>query len=123
MVYQWIPPVLSYLQYNCFYRFLNIKDPLQLGGISTRDMMYPELRTKDYTGCIRNVINEGTLYDLKSPSKQKGSKEGCPVMDYHCTYSSCDPKSTCVGSWSGYSCECAAGRRGTKCRDSKYLFM
>lgn len=103
----------------CCLRFLNVNGPLQLGGISKRDLMYPSLNNKDYTGCIRNVINDGVLYDLSNPSESEGSKEGCPVMDKHCEQASCSD-GACVSSWTGYKCECPMGKHGDTCRKRKF---
>ena len=102
---------------------LNPPGPVHLGGISNRELMYPQnLKVKDFNGCIRNVVNDGTLYDLKSPSDKKGSAEGCRAMDKHCLpQSPCYGRAKCVPSWTGYSCLCPMGFRGDTCREGKGL--
>ncbi|XP_048576726.1 protocadherin-like protein isoform X2 [Nematostella vectensis] len=97
-------------------KFLNLNDPLQLGGIASRDLLFPDLRFHDFNGCIRNLINEGRLYDLKSPSRQNNTREGCATMDQHCNPNPCHEQATCIGSLNGHVCECNMGRHGDTCK-------
>ena len=107
-----------------FFRFLNLNGPLQLGGVSTRNLLYPKLTVTSYKGCIRNVISQGKYYDLKTPSYRNGTKKGCPMMDQHCRRHQCDSRSKCVPSWTGYSCSCPFGFSGPTCSRSKFkLFL
>ena len=103
-----------------FFRFLNLNGPLQLGGVSTPNLLYPKLTVTSYKGCIRNVISQGKYYDLKTPSYRNGTKEGCPMVDQHCRRHQCDSRSKCVPSWTGYSCSCPFGFSGPTCSRSKF---
>lgn len=103
-----------------FSRFLNLNGPLQLGGVSTVNLLYPKLSVTSYKGCIRNVISQGKYYDLKTPSHRNGTKEGCPMVDQHCRRHQCDSLSKCVPSWTGYSCSCPFGFSGPTCGRSKF---
>lgn len=102
-----------------FFRVLNLNSPLQLGGVSSTNLLYPKLSVTSYKGCIRNVISQGTYYDLKTPSHSNGTKEGCPMVDQHCRGHQCDSLSKCVPSWTGYSCSCPFGFSGPTCGQSK----
>lgn len=102
------------------FRFLNLNGPLQLGGVSTTNLLYPNLTVTNYEGCIRNVINQGRYYDLKTPIHRNGTKEGCPMVDQHCRSHQCDALSKCVPSWTGYSCHCPFGFTGSTCGKSKF---
>ena len=102
-----------------FFRFLNLNSPLQLGGVSTANLVYPKLSVTSYKGCIRNVISQGTYYDLKTPSHSNGTKEGCPMVDQNCRRHQCDSLSKCVPSWTGYSCSCPFGFWGPTCGQRK----
>ena len=102
------------------FRFLNLNGPLQLGGVSTTNLLYPKLTVANYEGCIRNVINQGRYYDLKTPIHRNGTKEGCPMVDQHCRNHQCDARSKCVPSWTGYSCHCHFGFTGSTCGRSKF---
>lgn len=103
-----------------FFRFLNLNGPLQLGGVSTTNLLYPELTVTSYKGCLRNVISQGRHYDLKTPVHRNGTKEGCPMVDQHCKNHQCDSLSKCVPSWTGYSCSCPFGLTGDTCGRSKF---
>ena len=102
-----------------FFRFLNLNNPLQLGGVSTANLLYPKLSVTSYKGCIRNVVSQGTYYDLKTPSHSNGTKEGCPILDQNCRSHDCDSLSKCVPSWTGFSCSCPFGFFGSTCGQSK----
>ncbi len=106
--------------FSTIFRFLNLNGPLQLGGVSTPNLLYPKLTVTNYKGCIRNVISQGKYYDLKTPSYSNGTKEGCPMVDQHCRRHQCDSRSKCVPSWTGYSCSCPFGFSGPTCGRSKF---
>ncbi|XP_068725251.1 protocadherin-like protein isoform X1 [Montipora capricornis] len=100
---------------NNNYTMMNLNNPLQIGGVSTTNLSYPELIITSYKGCIRNVMSQGKYYDLKNPSYTKGTVEECPMIDQHCKRHDCDPRATCVPSWSGHWCSCPLGLTGLTC--------
>ena len=43
-------------------KFVNVNTPLQLGGLASRDMPYPNNRRRPgFTGCIRNLMHNGEV--------------------------------------------------------------
>ena len=102
------------------FRMMNLNNPLQIGGVSTTNLLYPKLTITSYKGCIRNVMSQGKYYDLKNPSYMKGTVEECPMIDQHCKRHDCDPRATCVPSWSGHSCSCPLGLTGLTCGKSEW---
>nr|BAC06837.1 Pf1-cadherin [Ptychodera flava] len=104
-------------------RFLNVNTPLQLGGIDM-DSTYTYPNTfnfapgGDFVGCIRNVIQDGKVYDLGTPGREKNSEQGCPQTDllcyvdgvYVCKNGLCVTESASV-----YTCVCDPGWGGEAC--------
>ncbi len=56
-------------------------NPLQLGGIKRKDLKYPPLTTKDsFAGCLRNVYDNGIMYDLSKAVEERDIGLTCPFF-------------------------------------------
>ncbi|GCB83241.1 hypothetical protein scyTo_0023435, partial [Scyliorhinus torazame] len=100
-------------------RFLNVYQPLQLGGIK-EPLPYhnDQLRFTGFTGCIRNLIVDSKVYDLANPAEFLDSAPGCAVTDGVCHSAgtfSCGIQGKCLGEWGSFSCDCKPGYTGYKC--------
>ena len=96
---------------------------MHLGGILKSPPEYLNLGKIVYDGCIRNVRENGIMFDLKDISNSHGSQEGCPAFDQHCPLRSsnhpCARNGSCVASREGFSCVCPPGFGGTLCETGK----
>ncbi|XP_022110110.1 neural-cadherin-like isoform X2 [Acanthaster planci] len=94
-------------------KFLNVNTPLQLGG---RDLAaaftYPSNISfaSSYNGCMKDVEQDSTLYDLQTPGKVSNSDPGCSRL----ACGECN-NGTCVGDFDSYVCLCKPGFTGTTC--------
>ncbi|XP_078254534.1 neural-cadherin [Rhinoraja longicauda] len=100
-------------------RFLNVQQPLQLGGIKKlRPHLNDQLDYTGFTGCVRNLNVDSKVYDLGSPAESLDSGPGCAATDEVChsagTYS-CGIHGKCLGEWGSFSCDCRPGYTGYKC--------
>ncbi|XP_051878588.1 neural-cadherin [Pristis pectinata] len=100
-------------------RFLNVHQPLQLGGIKkSLPHFNDQLHFTGFTGCVRNLIVDSKMYDLGNPAEFLNSAAGCEVTDGVChsagTYS-CGTHGKCLGEWGSFSCDCRPGYTGYKC--------
>ncbi|XP_038077180.1 neural-cadherin-like isoform X2 [Patiria miniata] len=94
-------------------KFLNVNTPLQLGGIDeSPGFTYPVDITfaASYDGCMKNLEQDSTLYDLETPGKAAGSEAGCSKL----VCGECN-NGTCEGDFSTYTCLCDPGYTGEKC--------
>ncbi|CAH1778847.1 unnamed protein product [Owenia fusiformis] len=105
--------------------YLNVKDPLQLGGVSMENPKFPnKMNTKGFNGCIKDLVHNGELYDLfiGREGMHENSEDGCPREDVICGANSidglkCGIHGKCIGSFIDgvYRCMCDPGYRGSKC--------
>ncbi|XP_059850094.1 neural-cadherin [Hypanus sabinus] len=100
-------------------RFLNVQQPLQLGGTKKAAPHLPgQLHFTGFTGCVRNLIVDSKVYDLGSPAEFLGGAPGCELTDGVChsagTYS-CGIRGECLGEWGSFSCHCRPGYTGYRC--------
>ena len=61
--------------------------PLQIGGVDqSGDFKYPPgLKfVGGFDGCIRNVEQDGKVYDLAKTGRSRNSEAGCPRTDGNC---------------------------------------
>ncbi|XP_006823457.1 neural-cadherin-like [Saccoglossus kowalevskii] len=110
------------------HKFLNVNTPLQVGGLDrSSDFSYdhfdyfdlPALRSvsPDFDGCIKNIIQDGKVYDLATPARESNSGPGCIHTDqncfigdkYVCSYG------TCIAEVDSYFCICDPGWGGLNC--------
>ncbi|KAJ8002926.1 hypothetical protein DPEC_G00164040 [Dallia pectoralis] len=102
-------------------RHLNGSQVLQLGGVNqSLSYEYPQLQYKHFSGCLGNLLVDGELYDLGSPSESSGSAPGCPLTDGNCVnvgVPSCGTRGHCNGQWDSFSCQCRPGYTGIHCED------
>eukprot|EP00794_Sanderia_malayensis_P018890 gene18890-20792_t len=63
------------------FKFINGMNPLQVGGIKRKDLKYPPLTNVDsFAGCIRNVYDNGIMYDLSKTIKENDVGNECPFF-------------------------------------------
>uniref|UniRef100_A0A3P8XWP9 Uncharacterized protein n=1 Tax=Esox lucius TaxID=8010 RepID=A0A3P8XWP9_ESOLU len=96
-------------------RFLNVNQPLQLGGVKDTSTYR---HYKAFTGCLRNLVVDSQVYDLGSPGESVDSAPGCGLTDGVCVTAggpSCGVHGTCLGEWGSFSCDCHPGFSGHRC--------
>ncbi|TRY92876.1 hypothetical protein DNTS_029152 [Danionella cerebrum] len=103
-------------------RFLDIYQPLQLGGIKDTHTLQGSRRVyKGFTGCMRNLVVDSQVYDLGSAGESVNSTPGCALTDGVCLTAaepSCGVHGRCLGEWGSFSCDCHPGYKGHKCDKS-----
>lgn len=105
-----------------YFSLLNVNEPLQIGGMSSKPPSYIGMITGNFDGCVRNVKENENMYDLKAVSNSKGSQEGCPAIDKHCDQSSrCSQDAKCVPSRKDFSCVCPPGYEGKFCHGKEHV--
>ncbi|CAH1779064.1 unnamed protein product [Owenia fusiformis] len=104
--------------------YLTLYSPLELGGRSKPQVTYPQgLTTTGFNGCIKNVYNNGELYDLHigNVGQHSNTADRCPAEDSACGVNlpsgpRCGGNGTCIGEiGGGYVCDCRPGFRGPGC--------
>lgn len=109
-----------------FGRFLNVNTPLQLGGVDTSsDFKYPpELSfVGGFVGCLRNVDQDGKIYNLEKTGRSKNTEPGCKITDGNCNGANGLPickNGTCVANLREAYCICDPGFVGEFCEMGKY---
>ncbi|XP_069777942.1 neural-cadherin isoform X2 [Narcine bancroftii] len=102
-------------------RFLNVHQPLQLGGIKkSLPHLNNQLHFTGFIGCIRNLIVDSKIYDLGNPAEFLNSSPGCAVTDGVCHNAgqySCGIHGKCLGEWGSFSCDCRPGYTGYMCEE------
>ncbi|XP_057689572.1 neural-cadherin isoform X2 [Corythoichthys intestinalis] len=96
-------------------RFLNVYQPLQLGGVKRTS---PQTRYPSFKGCVRNLVVDTQVYDLEHPGESEDSDPGCAATDGVCVTAagpSCGARASCLADWGAFSCECHPGHAGHKC--------
>ena len=76
------------------------------------------LQYTGFTGCIRDIYDNGDMYDLNDPVKVENAPKGCelarPCADCPKDRGYCEPR------WNEESiCVCDMGYTGSSCSDSK----
>ncbi|KAJ8042434.1 Neural-cadherin [Holothuria leucospilota] len=96
--------------------------PLQLGGVDpSSSWSYPSAvpSTNAFSGCIRNLIQDGKLYDMAVTYNSVGSEPGCALTDENCVTSDGTEAlcvgGTCVASVDTAECVCNPGWTGERC--------
>ncbi|XP_071958459.1 neural-cadherin-like [Antedon mediterranea] len=107
-------------------RLLNVNTPLQLGGRATSGWDYSSVTFSNtgFDGCIRNLIQDGKLYDLSDNNvgaSFKNSQEGCPRTDENCIDNQ-DGSEKCVNGVCDANintavCICYPGYTGVRCNE------
>ena len=98
-------------------RFLNVNTPLQLGGVDQSSAFtYPSEITfgAGFDGCMRNVEQDGAVYDLQTPGKTVGTEPGCSRLEC----GECN-NGTCEGDFNTFVCLCHPGFMGDVCDTCK----
>ncbi|XP_071958951.1 neural-cadherin-like [Antedon mediterranea] len=105
---------------------LNVNTPLQIGGVDQNSgWKYPiTFVASGFDGCIRNLIQDGKLYDLSNNNvglSSLNSEEGCPRTDDSCIENG-EGNSWCINGICNANtndpdgeCICFPGYTGEKC--------
>ncbi|XP_002740242.1 neural-cadherin-like [Saccoglossus kowalevskii] len=101
---------------------LNLNTALQIGGVSQEPAFsYPPDIGIDLTdrfhGCIRNVNQDGEVYDLGNPAQEVNSVPGCVAADVNC-FDNEEPlciNGTCMADFNTAYCICDSGYYGDRC--------
>ncbi|XP_069073745.1 neural-cadherin-like [Pleurodeles waltl] len=92
---------------------------LQLGGVKESiSYSYPHIQHKHFTGCLRNVILNSQVYDLRSPAESLNTSPGCSLSSEGCgteSSSTCGHHGTCLGGQDSFHCLCQPGFSGKQC--------
>jgi hypothetical protein len=99
---------------------LQLDTPLELGGRSHPNVNFPDLEMQQgFDGCVRNVWQNGWLYDLHigNIGQHSDSEDGCARDG--CAPDTCPVNSTCDGSLNSdlAVCHCNPGHRGSDCSE------
>lgn len=97
------------------HSYLNGFGPLQIGGVenSIRDM---KINFTGFSGCIRNIYNNGRMYDLFNPLKEVNTELGCRLNN---PCPNCNGRGYCEPFWNYAICVCDLGFGGANCDSSK----
>ena len=104
----------------CSTRFLNGIYPLQIGGAKNYTSGGNLIVFESLKECVRNIIDNSIMYDLKSPLMQFKSGVGCPAHDTLCP--SCG-NGNCMLLNSVRKCSCLFGWRGDTCNESMAFLL
>lgn len=106
-------------------RLLTSNRPLQLGGVDpSSSWNYPSAvpSTSTFSCCIRNLIQDGKLYDMEVTYNSVGSESGCTSTDGNCVDSGGEAlcvNGTCVASTDSAYCVCNPGWTGARCNQGE----
>lgn len=115
-----------------FSEFLNVNSPMQLGGVYQKQGNAPGVNSplmananyyhlpskQGFTGCIRNVVHNGQMFDLGSPGSYSNSAQGCNYAEDLCKANSIRSRcinGQCVASYNNARCVCDPGFSGPMC--------
>jgi hypothetical protein len=102
------------------WRYINGLYPLQIGGMRDTTLGYPDLESitkgSDFQGCVRNIIDNGIMYDLKMPLDQFDTIVGCPTLKRRCPVCY---QGQCDMSKPTFTCVCKFGWKGEFCSERK----
>ncbi|XP_075069925.1 neural-cadherin-like [Mixophyes fleayi] len=100
-------------------RFLNVYQPLQLGGVKTFPAsIHPSIHLKGFTGCISNLQVDSKVCDLEQPVESVHSASGCAITDELCSITGsppCGGHGFCISEWNSAKCDCHPGYYGEHC--------
>lgn len=104
-------------------RYINGIYPLQIGYIKYTHLSYT---FQSFKGNIRNIADNGNLYDLENPLEEYRSMPGCqdPERCNLVDSSTCSNNGRCYGSFGviRQGCQCANGKTGSNCDLSMQSF-
>lgn len=91
--------------------YLNGFGPLQIGGVENaiNDLKINFTRFK---GCIRNIYDDGKMYDLFNPLKEINTELGCRLNN---PCPNCNGRGYCEPFWAYAICVCDLGFGGANC--------
>ncbi|XP_071746088.1 LOW QUALITY PROTEIN: protocadherin-like wing polarity protein stan [Lepeophtheirus salmonis] len=102
----------SYLG-NCRKSF-DLSGPLLLGGIPDgKDEK--RIKTRSFSGCIKNVAIDQFELDMNSYVHDNGSVSGCPEKRNFCMSNPCKNGGICSEGWGSYQCKCHSDWDGKNC--------
>ncbi|XP_063053636.1 cadherin EGF LAG seven-pass G-type receptor 1 [Engraulis encrasicolus] len=93
---------------------LDLTGPLLLGGVPDLPEDFP-VRSRDYVGCMRNLVIDNKPMDMASYIANNGTAAGCDAKRDFCTKDVCRNGGVCVNKWDTYSCSCPLGFGGKNC--------
>ncbi|KAL2093590.1 hypothetical protein ACEWY4_010902 [Coilia grayii] len=93
---------------------LDLTGPLLLGGVPNLPEDFP-VRSRDFMGCMRNLVIDSKPMDMASFIANNGTSAGCDAKRDFCTKSVCQNGGLCVNKWNTYSCSCPLGFGGKNC--------
>lgn len=97
-------------------RYLNGFGPLQIGGVENT-LNDENINFKGFEGCIRDIYDNGKMYDLLNPLLQKNTELGCKLDNNPCP--DCNDHGYCEPLWTNSICVCDLGYTGLNCNSSK----
>lgn len=89
--------------------------PLQIGGVEN-SLNDPEINFSGFKGCIREIYDNGVMYDLLNPLKQVNTELGCRLNN---PCPNCNGQGYCEPLWDRSICVCDLGFTGPNCNASK----
>nr|XP_002124366.1 cadherin EGF LAG seven-pass G-type receptor 2 isoform X2 [Ciona intestinalis] len=101
---------------------LDLTSPLFIGGVPDLPEDF-QVRSKSFTGCIRDLYLDGKILDLDKFITKNGSLIGCPSTETKCRPNSCYNGGTCTSTWEDTHCDCKDEFTGKKCQHQSELFM
>ncbi|XP_077977634.1 neural-cadherin-like [Glandiceps talaboti] len=112
-------------------QILNLNTPLQVGGVAQESgFRYPTniSLTTGFDGCIRNIMQDTSLYDLGVPAHELNTARGCSATDAACTIAGeTEPEpfcmhGTCIADITSTYCVCDAGYHGYRCEEETQAY-
>ena len=100
------------------HRYLNGFGPLQIGGVQNV-VNNPKINFGGFKGCIRDIYDNGLMYDLLNPLLEKNTELGCKLVNNACP--DCSGKGYCEPLWTNSICVCDLGFTGPNCNKSKNI--
>ena len=96
--------------------YLNGFGPLQIGGVENaiNDL---KINFTGFKGCIRNIYDDGKMYDLFNPLKEINTELGCRLNN---PCPNCNGRGYCEPFWAYAICVCDLGFGGANCDKSKF---
>ena len=89
--------------------------PLQVGGVEN-EVASPKISYTGFVGCIRDITDNGLMYDLFNPLKEVNAELGCKLNN---PCPNCNDQGYCEPLWDKGICVCDLGFSGPTCSSSK----